>query len=193
MRPERDPERLQLADRSGSLDDRRRLRVHHEGERALRWIPHHLDDPAEAGLRDVVGGSRVDGREDLHVELAGSSPSGSSRSRMRVAGRRGVEDGDVERVAAGELDELVERRHLLGTGRVELLAHGRDRRLGLRPRASASAMIRVGVGDRRRLGIDLGPPTGGRTPSTGAGSVPTAAPRTCPMWAAGSVVTSSVR
>ena len=109
-----------------------------------------------------------------------------------VAGRRGVEDRDVERVAAGELDELVERRHLLGARRVELLAHRGDR-LG-----APSAGHRVGddpvrVRDRRRLGVDAGRPEPGRRPSTGAGSVPTAAPRTCPMWAAGSVVTSSVR
>ena len=98
----------------------------------------------------------VDRGEDLDVELA-APVDGQLEQPHRVARRRRVEDGDVERVAAGELDELVERRHLLGARRVELLAHRRDRR---RAPAARDRVLDdpVGVGDRRRLGVDAGRP-----------------------------------
>jgi len=63
---------------------------------------------------------------------------------------------------------------------------------GLRPRATASAMIRSVYAIAAALASTRAAHSPS-TPSTGAGSVPTVAPRTCPMWAAGSVVTSSVR
>ncbi len=82
--------------------------------------------PAKRALATSSAASRVDRGEDLDVDLA-APVDRELEQPHRVTRRRGVEDGDVEGVAAGELDELVERRHLLGAGRVELLAHGRDR------------------------------------------------------------------
>ena len=119
-------------------------------------VAHHLDDAAEAGLGDIVGGRGVHRGEDLDVDLA-APVDGQLEQPQRVPGRCRVEDGGVEGIPAGKIDEDVEGGHLLGAGRIELLAHGLDRS------GAPSAGHRVGddavrVRDRGRLGVDAGRP-----------------------------------
>ena len=133
----------------------------------------------ETTLRDVVGSGGLHGGEDLDVDLL-APVDRQFQETQRVTRRCRVEDDRLPVRLRREVEESIERRHLLRARRVQLLRHRPDR--VLRSTAASGVIenaraVRVGG----RLGVDLGRPQSSGDRGPAPRHRPPATPSVSPM------------